>query len=407
MSTETQKPNVNIGTIGHVDHGKTTLTAAITNVLNKYFSGSTKAMQYADIDNAPEEKARGITINQRTVRYETAKNTYSHVDCPGHADYVKNMITGASQMDRAILVVSAADGLSQQTKEHILLAEQIGIKEIAVFFTKADMVAEEDQWIIEEVQNEVYAYLDAHGFKGPYITAVGAPVKVLNGTSEEKEKQEKIILDFFAKLDELPIPDRNYNAPFLMSIDHVHSISGRGTVITGCVERGTLLPNSTVEIVGGGSKPFNTTITGIQAFHKDLPSARAGDNVGLLLRGVEASNLTRGMVVCTPGSTTCHQKVKINFLLLSKEDGGRATPIYSGYRPQCHIRCGDFTAVITLLDANGQETTSQAAAMMTPGDTAPVILTFEEKIPLEKELRITIREGGKTVGAGIVLEILE
>lgn len=407
MSTD-KKPHINIGTIGHVDHGKTTLTAAITYVLNKHFGGG-KALSYADIDNAPEEKARGITINQRTVNYQTANRDYAHVDCPGHADYVKNMITGTSQMDYAILVVSAADGLSQQTKEHVILASQIGIKKIAIFFTKKDLVPEEDMWLVDEVISEVQTYLKAHGFEGPYVTALGSPVKIIEEpASKEAQETEQEILTFFDKMEkEFPLPDRQLDKPFLMCIDSVCSIPGRGTVVTGCVERGKLLPNSVVEIVGG-KKPISTTVTGMQAFHKDIEVSEAGNNVGLLLRGITGDQVGRGMVVAQPGTVKSYIKVKGLFLLTSKEEGGRHSPIFSGYRPQAHVRGGDFTAVLTLLDASGNPVdVNNTEVMMMPGTQQNVIFTFEQPIPLEEQLRMTIREGGKTVGGAVVMEILE
>lgn len=403
-----KKPHINIGTIGHVDHGKTTLTAAITVVLNKKYS-SGKSLSYADIDNAPEEKARGITINQRTVNYKTDNRDYAHVDCPGHADYVKNMITGTSQMDYAILVVSAADGLSQQTKEHVILASQIGIRKISIFFTKKDLVPEEDMWLVDEVIAEVQTYLKSHGYDGPYVTAIGSPVKVLEDPgSKEAQETEEAILKFFEEMEsQFELPERQLDKPFLMCIDSVCSIPGRGTVVTGCVERGTLLPNSPVEIIGG-KKPVSTTVTGMQAFHKDIGSADAGNNVGLLLRGVTAEQVGRGMVVAQPNTVKTYTKVKALFLLTSKEEGGRHSPIFSGYRPQAHVRGGDFTAVITLLDANGKPIEStNTEVMMMPGTQQNVILTFEHTVPIEDQLRMTIREGGKTVGGAVVMEILE
>jgi len=390
-----KKPNINTGTIGHVDHGKTTLTAAISFVLSE-FGG--KAFRYDQIDKAPEEKKRGITINQTTIEYETDKRHYSHVDCPGHADYIKNMITGASQMDMAILVVSGADGPQPQTREHILLARQVGVSRIVVFFNKCDMV--DDPELLEMVKEEVFELLEKYGFirdedgfrAEDTICAYGSALKALEGDATQKQ----VIVNFFKEIDEkFPLPTRAVDEKFLMPVDHVFRIEGRGTVVTGRIERGLLKPGTEVEIVGG-VKPIKTTVTSLEAFKKELPSAQAGDNVGLLLRGIDANDLFRGMVVCIPGSVTTHKKVKAEIYVLTTAEGGRHTPIVSGYRPQCHVRCGDFTIVCTF-----------EQPMVMPGENVNMLMEFEQKVPISKGLKFTIREGGKTVGSGIVTEVVE
>ncbi len=385
------KPHVNIGTIGHVDHGKTTLTAAITTVLAK--SGKAKATKYEEIDAAPEEKERGITINTAHVEYETDKRHYAHVDCPGHADYVKNMITGAAQMDGAILVVSSADGPMPQTREHILLARQVGVPSIVVFMNKVDMVDDKD--LLDLVEMEVRELLSKYEFPGETIPIVkGSALKALEGSSEH----EKAIGDLMAAVDEyIPTPERPKDQPFLMPIEDVFNIEGRGTVATGRVERGVLKKMEEVEIVG--IRPTaKTTVTDIEMFRKLLDSAEAGDNVGVLLRGVKKEDIERGQVIAKPGTIKPHKKFKAEIYVLSKDEGGRHTPFFSNYRPQFYFRTTDVTGTIKLPDG---------VEMVMPGDNVSIEVDLINPIAMEKTIRFAIREGGRTVGAGRVAEILD
>jgi elongation factor Tu len=386
---ERNKPHVNIGTIGHVDHGKTTLTSAITMVLAK--KGFAEAKKYEDIDNAPEEKARGVTINISHQEYETEKRHYAHIDAPGHADYVKNMITGAAQMDGAILVVSAADGPMPQTREHILLARQVGVPAIVVFLNKIDMVS--DPELIELVEMEVRELLTKYQYPGADIPIVkGSALKATEGDPEA----EKAILELMDKVDEyIPTPVRDIEKPFLMPVEDVFSIKGRGTVVTGRVERGITKVNDTIEIVG--IKPTKSTvITGIEMFRKSLDDAQAGDNAGLLLRGVEKSDIERGQVIAKPGSITPHTEFDAEVYVLTKEEGGRHTPFFKGYRPQFYIRTTDVTGEIIL--AEGVE-------MVMPGDNTKMSAKLIVPIALEEGMRFAIREGGKTVGAGVIIKV--
>jgi len=383
------KPHVNIGTIGHVDHGKTTLTAAITTVLAK--AGKAKAMNYADIDAAPEEKERGITINTAHVEYETDNRHYAHVDCPGHADYVKNMITGAAQMDGAILVVSSADGPMPQTREHILLARQVGVPSIVVFMNKVDMVDDKD--LLDLVEMEVRELLSKYEFPGDDIPIVkGSALKALEGDAEYE------ILDLMSAVDEyIPTPERPKDLPFLMPVEDVFNIEGRGTVATGRVERGILKKMEEVEIVG--IKPtVKTTVTDIEMFRKLLDSAEAGDNVGVLLRGVKKEDIERGQVIAKPGSIKPHRKFKAEIYVLSKDEGGRHTPFFSNYRPQFYFRTTDVTGTIKL---------PEGVEMVMPGDNVSIEVELITPIAMEKTIRFAIREGGRTVGAGRVADILE
>ena len=385
------KPHVNIGTIGHVDHGKTTLTAAITFVLAK--SGKAKATKYEEIDAAPEEKERGITINTAHVEYETDKRHYAHVDCPGHADYVKNMITGAAQMDGAILVVSSADGPMPQTREHILLARQVGVPSIVVFMNKVDMVDDKD--LLDLVEMEVRELLSKYEFPGETIPIVkGSALKALEGSSEH----EKAIGDLMAAVDEyIPTPERPKDQPFLMPIEDVFNIEGRGTVATGRVERGVLKKMEEVEIVG--IRPTaKTTVTDIEMFRKLLDSAEAGDNVGVLLRGVKKEDIERGQVIAKPGTIKPHKKFKAEIYVLSKDEGGRHTPFFSNYRPQFYFRTTDVTGTIKLPDG---------VEMVMPVDNVSIEVDLIHPIAMEKTIRFAIREGGRTVGAGRVAEILD
>jgi elongation factor Tu len=382
------KPHVNIGTIGHVDHGKTTLTAAIT----KYF-GEFRA--YDQIDAAPEEKARGITINTAHVEYETAARHYAHVDCPGHADYVKNMITGAAQMDGAILVVSAADGPMPQTREHILLARQVGVPALVVFMNKVDQV--DDPELLELVELEVRELLSLYEFPGDDIPIVkGSALKALDGT--DPEIGENAVRALLAAVDEyIPTPERPINMPFLMPIEDVFSISGRGTVVTGRVERGVVKVGEEVEIVG--IRPTaKTTVTGVEMFRKLLDQGQAGDNVGALLRGIGREDVERGQVLCKPGTVTPHTKFKAEAYILTKEEGGRHTPFFTNYRPQFYFRTTDVTGVVTL---------PEGTEMVMPGDNVSMEVTLIVPIAMEEKLRFAIREGGRTVGAGIVASIIE
>ncbi|MDP2827660.1 MAG: elongation factor Tu [Sulfuricellaceae bacterium] len=390
---ERTKPHVNVGTIGHVDHGKTTLTAAITTILSKKFGGEAKG--YDQIDSAPEEKARGITINTAHVEYETANRHYAHVDCPGHADYVKNMITGAAQMDGAILVVSAADGPMPQTREHILLARQVGVPYIVVYLNKADQVDDKD--LLELVQEEVRDLLDKYGFPGKTTPIViGSALKALEG--DQGELGEPSIMKLADALDSyIPQPKRAIDGPFLMPIEDVFSISGRGTVVTGRIERGIVKVGEEVEIVG--IKPtVKTIVTGVEMFRKLLDQGEAGDNVGVLLRGTKREEVERGQVLAKPGSITPHTKFEAEVYVLTKEEGGRHTPFFQGYRPQFYFRTTDVTGSCEL--PSGTE-------MVMPGDKIKMIITLINPIAMEQGLRFAIREGGRTVGAGVVAKVIE
>jgi elongation factor Tu len=385
------KPHINIGTIGHVDHGKTTLTAAITTVLAK--SGGATAKKYDEIDAAPEEKARGITINTAHVEYETANRHYAHVDCPGHADYVKNMITGAAQMDGAILVCSAADGPMPQTREHILLARQVGVPSMVVFLNKVDMVDDKD--LLELVEMEVRELLTKYEFPGDTIPIIkGSALKALEGDPE----YEKAITDLMAAVDEyIPQPERPKDLPFLMPVEDVFNIEGRGTVATGRVERGILKKMEEVEIVG--IRPTaKTTVTDIEMFRRLLDSAEAGDNVGVLLRGIKKDDIERGQVIAKPGSITPHTQFKAEVYVLSKDEGGRHTPFFSNYRPQFYFRTTDVTGSIKL---------PEGVEMVIPGDNVSIEVELITPIAMEKTIRFAIREGGRTVGAGRVADIIK
>ena len=384
------KPHINIGTIGHVDHGKTTLTAAITTVLAK--TGGATAKKYDEIDAAPEEKERGITINTAHVEYETEKRHYAHVDCPGHADYVKNMITGAAQMDGAILVCSAADGPMPQTREHILLARQVGVPSIVVFMNKVDMVDDKD--LLELVEMEIRELLSKYEFPGDTIPIVkGSALKALEGDAE----YEKAILDLMAAVDEyIPQPERLTDLPFLMPVEDVFNIEGRGTVATGRVERGILKKMEEVEIVGL-VETKKTTVTDIEMFRKLLDSAEAGDNVGVLLRGIKKEDIERGQVIAKPGTIKPHTKFKAEVYVLSKDEGGRHTPFFTNYRPQFYFRTTDVTGTVKL---------PEGVEMVMPGDNVSVEVELITPIAMEKTIRFAIREGGRTVGAGRVAEIL-
>ncbi len=390
------KPHLNIGTIGHVDHGKTTLTSAITLVLNK--KGFAEVRSFDSIDNAPEEKERGVTINIAHVEYQTETRHYAHIDCPGHADYIKNMITGAAQMDGAILVVSAADGPMPQTREHILLARQVNVPSIVVFLNKTDMVS--DKELVDLVEMEVRDLLNKYEFPGDKTPIIkGSALNAMNcGCGKEDCPNCKPILDLMKAVDEFfPLPKREMDKPFLMAIEDVFTIAGRGTVGTGRVERGKIKLNDEVEIVGLRPEPRKTVITGIEMFRKILDEAQAGDNVGLLLRGVEKKELERGMVVALPGSITPHTKFKAQVYVLTKEEGGRHTPFFSGYRPQFYFRTTDVTGSVKL---------PQGVEMVMPGDNVNLEVELIVPIALEKESRFAIREGGHTVGAGVVSEVI-
>jgi elongation factor Tu len=385
------KPHVNIGTIGHVDHGKTTLTSAITMVLAK--KGMAEAKKYEDIDNAPEEKARGVTINISHQEYETEKRHYAHIDAPGHADYVKNMITGAAQMDGAILVVSAADGPMPQTREHILLAKQVGVPAIIVFLNKVDMVS--DPELIDLVEMEVRELLTKYQYPGADTPIIkGSALKATQGDAEAENQ----IMELMAKVDEyIPTPTRDTDKPFLMPVEDVFSIKGRGTVVTGRVERGMTKVNDTIEIIGIKATK-STVITGIEMFRKSLDDAQAGDNAGLLLRGVEKKDVERGQVIAKPGSITPHTEFDAEVYVLTKEEGGRHTPFFTGYRPQFYIRTTDVTGEIKL--AEGTE-------MVMPGDNTKMHATLIVPIALEEGMRFAVREGGKTVGAGVITKVIK
>jgi len=387
------KSHVNIGTIGHVDHGKTTLTAAITQVMHKA-SGEGTAMNYDQIDGAPEEKERGITIATSHVEYETEGRHYAHVDCPGHADYVKNMITGAAQMDGAILVVSAADGPMPQTREHILLSRNVGVPSIVVFLNKVDMV--DDEELLELVEMEVRDLLSEYDFPGDDIPVVsGSALKALEGD----EKHTQAIHDLMSAVDEyVPTPERDHDKPFMMPIEDIFSITGRGTVATGRVERGSVKVQDEVEIIGLNEKPEKTTVTGVEMFRKLLDYAEAGDNIGALLRGVSREDIKRGQVLAKPGSITPHTDFKAEVYVLSKDEGGRHTPFFSNYRPQFYFRTTDVTGVIQL---------PEGVEMVMPGDNIEMSVELISPIAIEDGTRFSIREGGRTVGSGVVSEIVK
>ena len=387
------KPHVNVGTIGHVDHGKTTLTAAITMVLSKRVTGNV-VRSFDSIDNAPEERERGITIATAHVEYETEARHYAHVDCPGHADYVKNMVTGAAQMDGAILVVAATDGPMPQTREHILLARQVGVPYIVVFLNKVDLV--DDEELLELVEMEVRELLDQYEFPGDDIPVIrGSALLALNGDSEWEEK----ILELMEAVDSyIPTPERDTEKPFLMPIEDIFSITGRGTVATGRVERGTINTGDGVEIIGMAEEKLTSTVTGVEMFRKILDQGQAGDNVGLLLRGIDKEQVERGMVVCKPGSVTPHKEFEAEVYVLSKEEGGRHTPFFKGYRPQFFFRTTDVTGDIEL--AEGVE-------MVMPGDNTQFKVKLIVPVAMEQGLRFAIREGGRTVGAGVVSKIVD
>ena len=390
---ERNKPHCNIGTIGHVDHGKTTLTAAITMILAK--SGGATAKKYEDIDAAPEEKARGITINTAHVEYETANRHYAHVDCPGHADYVKNMITGAAQMDGAILVVSGADGPMPQTREHILLARQVGVPALVVYMNKVDLV--DDEELLELVEMEVRELLSSYDFPGDDIPIVKGSAKVaLDGG--DPVIGENSILELMTQVDAyIPQPERPVNLPFLMPVEDVFSISGRGTVVTGRIERGVVKVGEEVEIVG--IRPVQKTVcTGVEMFRKLLDQGQAGDNVGVLLRGTKREDVERGQVLCKPGTITPHTKFTAEAYILTKEEGGRHTPFFTNYRPQFYFRTTDVTGIIRL---------REGVEMIMPGDNAELDVELITPIAMEEKLRFAIREGGRTVGAGVVAKIIE
>jgi elongation factor Tu len=389
---ERDKPHVNVGTIGHIDHGKTTLTAAITKVLSDTYGG--QARSFDEIDNAPEEKARGITIATSHVEYETNNRHYAHVDCPGHADYVKNMITGAAQMDGAILVVSAADGPMPQTREHILLARQVGVPYIVVFLNKADMV--DDEELLELVEVEVRDLLSEYDFPGDDIPfVIGSALKALEGDAEHTQK----IIDLAEQLDSyIPEPERDLDKPFLMPVEDVFSITGRGTVATGRIEQGIVNTGDTVEIVGIHPETSNTVVTGVEMFRKILDEGRAGDNVGCLLRGIKREEIERGQVLCKPGSITPHTEFRAEVYVLKKEEGGRHTPFFNGYRPQFYFRTTDVTGVAKL---------PEGTEMVMPGDNVQMEIELIQPIAMDAGLRFAIREGGRTVGSGVVTEVIK
>ncbi len=395
MSKETfkrDKPHVNVGTIGHIDHGKTTLTAAITTILAT--KGMAEAKKYDEIDAAPEEKERGITINTAHVEYQTANRHYAHVDCPGHADYVKNMITGAAQMDGAILVVAATDGPMPQTKEHILLARQVGVPKIVVFMNKVDLV--DDPELLDLVEMEIRDLLTFYGFDGANTPIIqGSATGALAG----EEKWVKAVESLMEAVDSyIPLPPRPVDQPFLMSVEDVFSITGRGTVATGRIERGRIKVGEAVEIVGLIDKPLSSVCTGVEMFRKLLDEGEAGDNAGLLLRGIEKTQIRRGMVICKPGSITPHTEFKCEVYVLSKEEGGRHTPFFNKYRPQFYFRTTDVTGEVEL---------GAGTEMVMPGDNTSLTVKLIQPIAMEKGLKFAIREGGRTVGAGQVTEILK
>ena len=386
------KPHVNVGTIGHVDHGKTTLTAAITTVLAK--KGLSELRDFSSIDNAPEEKERGITINTSHVEYQTENRHYAHVDCPGHADYVKNMVTGAAQMDGAILVVAATDGPMPQTREHILLARQVGVPQLVVFMNKVDMV--DDPELLELVEMEIRELLSFYNFDGDNIPVIaGSALGALNGEDKWVEK----VMELMNAVDTyIPLPERLIDKDFLMPVEDVFSITGRGTVATGRIERGVINSGDPVDIIGMGAEGLKSTVTGVEMFRKILDRGEAGDNVGLLLRGIEKSQIKRGMIICKPGSVKPHSHFKAEVYVLSKEEGGRHTPFFNRYRPQFYLRTTDVTGEITL-PANVE--------MVMPGDNVTIEVNLLAAVALEKGWRFAIREGGRTVGAGQVTEILD
>jgi elongation factor Tu len=389
---ERNKPHVNVGTIGHIDHGKTTLTAAITKVLSEKYGG--EASSFEEIDNAPEEKERGITIATSHVEYETANRHYAHVDCPGHADYIKNMITGAAQMDGAILVVSAADGPMPQTREHILLARQVNVPYVVVFMNKVDMV--DDAELLELVEVEVRELLSEYDFPGDDVPVIqGSALKALEGDAEQVEK----IVELADALDSyIPQPERPLDRPFLMPVEDVFSITGRGTVATGRIEQGVVHTGDTVEIVGIHPQTNSTVVTGVEMFRKILDEGQAGDNVGCLLRGVGREEIERGQVLCKPGSITPHTKFKAQVYCLKKEEGGRHTPFFNGYRPQFYFRTTDVTGVANL---------PEGTEMVMPGDNVEMTVEMIQPIAMDEGLRFAIREGGRTVGSGVVTEVVE
>jgi elongation factor Tu len=395
MAKETfdrSKPHVNVGTIGHVDHGKTTLTAAITSVLAK--KGLASMRDFSSIDNAPEEKERGITINTSHVEYQTEKRHYAHVDCPGHADYVKNMVTGAAQMDGAILVVAATDGPMPQTREHILLARQVGVPALVVFMNKVDLV--DDAELLDLVEMEVRELMSAYSFPGDTMPVIrGSALGALNGEPKWVEKVDELMK---AVDEHIPLPIRAIEKDFLMPVEDVFSITGRGTVATGRIERGVIKTGDPVQILGMGAENLTSTITGVEMFRKILDRGEAGDNVGLLLRGIEKEQICRGMVICKPNSVTPHAKFKAEVYVLSKEEGGRHTPFFNKYRPQFYFRTTDVTGEVML---------PAGVEMIMPGDNISIEVTLINKIAMEKGLRFAIREGGRTVGSGQVTEILD
>ena len=389
---ERNKPHVNVGTIGHIDHGKTTLTAAITKVLSEKYGG--QARSFEEIDNAPEEKERGITIATSHVEYETENRHYAHVDCPGHADYIKNMITGAAQMDGAILVVSAADGPMPQTREHILLARQVNVPYVIVFMNKVDMV--DDEELLELVEVEVRELLSEYDFPGDDVPVIqGSALKALEGDQQYVDK----IVELAAALDSyIPEPERPLDRPFLMPVEDVFSITGRGTVATGRIEQGVVHTGDTVEIVGIHDQTKSTVVTGVEMFRKILDEGQAGDNVGCLLRGVDREDIERGQVLCKPGSITPHTKFKAQVYCLKKEEGGRHTPFFNGYRPQFYFRTTDVTGVANL---------PEGTEMVMPGDNVEMTVELIQPIAMDEGLRFAIREGGRTVGSGVVTAVLE
>lgn len=386
------KPHVNVGTIGHVDHGKTTLTAAITTVMAKTYGGTAQA--FDQIDNAPEERERGITIATAHVEYESDQRHYAHVDCPGHADYVKNMVTGAAQMDGAIVVVAATDGPMPQTREHILLARQVGVPQIVVFMNKVDLV--DDEELLELVELEVRELLSAYEFDGDNIPVIqGSALGALNGEAQWEEK----VVELIKAVDEtIPTPERDVDKPFLMPVEDVFSITGRGTVATGRIERGILKINDEIEIVGIVEEPLKSVVTGIEMFRRLLDQGQAGDNAGILLRGIAKEQIQRGMVLCKPGSINPHKGFECEVYVLSKDEGGRHTPFFKGYRPQFYFRTTDVTGSCEL--PSGVE-------MVMPGDNVKLSVTLIQPVAMEEGLRFAIREGGRTVGAGVVTKILD
>ena len=395
---ERTKPHVNIGTIGHVDHGKTTLTAAITKYLS-LVNGANEFMDYSQIDNAPEEKERGITINTRHVEYETEKRHYAHVDCPGHADYVKNMITGAAQMDGAILVVAGTDGPLQQTREHVLLARQVGVPAIVVFLNKCDIV--DDDELLELVEMEIRDLLNEYEFPGDDIPIIRGSSReaLLSDSKDPNDPVYKPIKELMDAVDEyIPTPARHEDEPFLMPVEDVFSISGRGTVATGRVERGVLKMSQEVEIIGLTDERKKTTVTGIEMFHKQMDQAQAGDNIGVLLRGIAKNEIERGQVLCEVGSVHPHTKFVGQVYVLTEKEGGRKTPFFEGYRPQFYFRTTDVTGVISL---------PEGVEMCKPGDHVDMTVSLITPIAIEKGLRFAIREGGRTVGSGVVADIIE